>query len=194
MSLQDVIHLSRLSGTSSNGALPTSYENLWEDPGHKESDISPEISKPSNDDTTTGFYGLSIWIKSPSDVDMWVSTPPSSGKSSGFIVLKWNISPISQHEEPQLSYTLTTDQQKMVDQSTWWNVDRILQQRDFTTAYIKWHRLYTSQQSLQDSQKRKISERFAVLAQREDDWDERGSKKPNQLILVHAERLINRIA
>lgn len=121
---------------------------------------------------------------------MWVSTPPSSGKSSGFIVLKWNISPISQHEEPQLSYTLTTDQQKMVDQSTWWNVDRILQQRDFTTAYIKWHRLYTSQQTLQDSQKREISERFAVLSQREDDWDERGSKKPTQPILVYAERLI----
>ena len=66
----------------------------------------------------------------------------------------------------------------------WRNLNRILQQRVFTTAYIKWHRLYTSQQTLQDSQKRKISERFAVLAQREDDWDERGSKKPNQLILV----------
>ena len=32
-----------------------------------------------------------------------------------------------------------------------------------------------------------------MLAQREDDWDERGSKKPNQLILVHAESLINEL-
>ena len=29
-----------------------------------------------------------------------------------------------------------------------------------------------------------------MLSQREDDWDERGSKKPTQPILVYAERLI----
>ena len=38
------------------------------------------------------------------------------------------------------------------------NLSRILQQRDFTTAHIKWHR-----ETLKDSQKRKISERFAFF-------------------------------
>ena len=105
----------------------------------------------------------------------------------------WNIFPIAQHEESQLSYTVTTDQEKIVDPTVWWNVNRIFQQRDFTTAYINWYRLYASQETLQDSQKRKISERFAVLAQREDDWDERGSKKPTQPILVHAKYLIEEL-
>ena len=73
-----------------------------------------------------------------------------------------NISPISQHEEPELLYTVTTDQEKIVDPATWRNVNPTLQQRNFTIAYIR-RRLYASQQTLQDSQKRKISERFAVF-------------------------------
>ena len=45
----------------------------------------------------------------------------------------------------------------------WRNLSRILQQRDFTTAHIKWHRPYASPETLKASQKRKISERFAVF-------------------------------
>lgn len=123
-----------------------------EDQSHKESNFPLETSKLSNDDITTGSYGSFTWINTPSDADMWVSTPSGSGKNN-----------------------------------------RILHQKDFTTAYINWYRLYASQQTLQNSQKRKISERFAVLAKREDDWDERGSKKPTELILVYAERLIKEL-
>ena len=153
-----------------------------EDQSHKESNFSLETTKLSNDDPTTGSYGPSTWINAPSDIDMWVSTPSGSGKSIGFFTpsklsnladtiyvdrtalpIMWqNISPISQHEDPQLLYAITTDQEEIIDQTTRRNVNRILQQRDFTTAYI-WHRPYASQQTLQDSQKRKISERFAVF-------------------------------
>ena len=54
-----------------------------------------------------------------------------------------NISPSSQHEEPELLYAITTDQEEIIDQTTRRSVNRILQQRDFTTAYI-WHRPYAS--------------------------------------------------
>ena len=79
------------------------------------------------------------------------------------LTARWNISPISRHEDPELSYTVTTEQQKIVDTTMWRNLSRILQQRDFTTAHIEWHRPYASPETLKDSQKRKISERFAVF-------------------------------
>ena len=40
---------------------------------------------------------------------------------------------------------------------------------------------------------RKISERFDVLTQREDNWDEYDSKKPTKLTLVRAENLIGKL-
>jgi hypothetical protein len=40
---------------------------------------------------------------------------------------------------------------------------------------------------------RKISERFDVLTQREDNWDEYDSKKPTKLTLVRAENLIGEL-
>ncbi len=44
--------------------------------------------------------------------------------------------------------------------------------------------------TLLSHQKRKLSERFDVLAQREDNWDGYDSKKPTELTLVHAKSLI----
>ena len=172
-----------------------------EDQTYKETHISPEISKPSNDGPTVGFYSHSTWVKPPSNVDIWVSPSPSSGESSGFFKLLklpdlndtvialdtekfirvariirsfyvdraplptvWqNISTISQHEEPQPSYTVTIDEEKIVDPTTWPNVNRISRHRDFTTTDINWPRLYTAQETFQNSQKRKISERIAVF-------------------------------
>ena len=40
---------------------------------------------------------------------------------------------------------------------------------------------------------RKISERFDVLTQRKDNWDEYDSKKPTKLTLVRAENLIGEL-
>ncbi len=45
----------------------------------------------------------------------------------------------------------------------------------------------------QDTQRRKISERFDVLAQREDNWDGYESKKPSQSTLNHAKFLIEEL-
>ena len=45
----------------------------------------------------------------------------------------------------------------------------------------------------QDTQRRKISERFDVLAQRKDNWDGYESKKPSQSTLNHAKFLIEEL-
>ena len=51
----------------------------------------------------------------------------------------------------------------------WRNLNRILQQRVFTTAYIKWHRLYTSLETLKDSHfVDSIISKFDTLYQYED--------------------------
>ena len=44
-----------------------------------------------------------------------------------------------------------------------------------------------------EKQKREISERFDVIAQREDNWDGYGSKKPTELTLDHAKRLMDEL-
>ena len=44
-----------------------------------------------------------------------------------------------------------------------------------------------------DTERRKISERFEVLAERENNWDGYDSKKPTKLTLVRAENLIGKL-
>ncbi len=183
-----------------------------EDQSHKESHISAEISKLSKDDTSTGLGGrggLSSYIKISSDVDMWWSTYPSYEDSSDlrnisnlsnlddiitnfnkpkFIWLSrtilsfytdmptqssvwWNTSPIFQHEEPGHSYIAKTDLQKIIDE-----------------LY-----LYTYQETEQDLQRRKVLERLAVIAQREDNWDGYDSKKPTELTINRATHFIQEL-
>ena len=200
----------------------------WEDQSRKDSDISSEISKLSNDDTTTGldgWYGLSSYIKNLSDVDMWWSTYPSYEDSSDlpnisklsnfdgtiinlnrqkFIWLSraipsfytdmptlssmwWNTSPIFQYEEPGRSYIAKTNLQKIVYIVGEHNTDPILQQINF----VDWSYLY--QETEQDSQKRKVLERLAVIAQREDNWDGYDSKKPTELTINRATHFIQEL-
>ncbi len=42
-----------------------------------------------------------------------------------------------------------------------------------------------------EKQKREISEQFDILAQRENNWDGRGSQKPTDLTLVHAKGVMS---
>ena len=42
-----------------------------------------------------------------------------------------------------------------------------------------------------EKQKLEISEQFDILAQREYNWDGRGSQKPTQLTLIHAKKIID---
>ncbi len=50
------------------------------------------------------------------------------------------------------------------------------------------HNLY--KEIIPDTERRKISERFEVLAQRENNWDSYDSKKPTALILKRAQDII----
>ena len=149
--------------------------NPWEELSHKKFEIFGEISKPSNNDTTTGLdgsYGLSSYIRNPSDADMC-----------------WSIYPISQHEEPGRSYIAKTNLQKIVDIIREYRTNPILQQINFTG----WSYIYICQETAQDSQKREIFERLAVIAQREDNWDGYDSKKPTKLAINRAERFIKEL-
>ena len=149
---------------SSSGVLPTSYGKSWEDQSHKGTydDMATRL---------TGSYGLSIYRSNPSDVAMWFNRQKSVRLSRGIRLfyagtptwsgVRWNTSPISQYEDPEFSYTVTTDQEKIIDQTTRWNVNRTLQQRDFTTAYI-WHHPYASRLDLLNASNSENHETFFV--------------------------------
>lgn len=55
------------------------------------------------------------------------------------------------------------------------------------------HRHDFNKEIFRDTERGKISERFEVLAQREDNWDGYESKKPTQLTLEHAKLLIEEL-
>lgn len=61
---------------------------------------------------------------------------------------------------------------------------------EFKTV-INVYRGPTYQETIEASRKRIIAERFAVLAQREDNWDGYDSKKPTEQILTHARAVID---
>ena len=144
---------------------------------------------------------------------------PDSEKSTRYVDIASLLA--IQPKESQLSSTVTTDVQRISDATLWRNLSHILQQRDLKTTYT-WYPSYDvyqetidvqrisdatlwrnlshilqqrdlTQETVQDSQKRKVSERFAVLAQRENNWDGYGSKKPTELTLSHAENLIEEL-
>ncbi len=198
-----------------------------EDQSHKESHISPEISKPSSKNLTTWIKdksGLFTYVKGPSGVDMWPSIHPSHEDSSNlplklsnlddtiasfnrqkFIWLSraiqsfytdmstqpsvcWSTSPIFQHEESGWLYIVKTDSQKDDEIIRWYGTNPILHQINFVEPF-----LYAYQETPQDSQKREILERFAMIAQREDNWDGYDSKKPTELTINRAERFIKEL-
>ncbi len=94
-------------------------------------------------------------------------------------ITTWSDSPgILQHIEPE---TANVDPTLGLDAAPVFHVRR------FTTANIELRDL------IQSWQKRKISERFEVLAQREDNWDGYESKSPTELTLDHARYVIEEL-
>jgi len=83
----------------------------------------------------------------------------------------WNTSSFFQHEAPGRSYIDKTDLHKLID------------------GFY----LYTYQKTAQYSQKHKLLERLAVIAQREDDWDGYDSKKPNESTINRAKHFIEEL-
>ena len=116
------------------------------------SDIDMWVSTPSGSGKSIGFFTASklsnlagTIIVLNSQKSIWEPCVVRSGyvDRTALPIMWQNISPISQHEDPQLLYAITTDQEEIIDQTTRRRVNRILQQGDFTTAYI-WHRPYAS--------------------------------------------------
>ena len=99
----------------------------------------------------------------------------------------WNISPIIGHEELATANIETSELYELVRITTWLDPSSDSPRRRFTSANTElkdfilfWHRC-------------KISKRFKVLAQREDNWDGYDSKKPTELTLSRAQHLIEEL-
>lgn len=70
----------------------------------------------------------------------------------------------------------------------------VIAPRSTTTANISWTSLSITQNWQREKLPailRKISDQFYALRQRQDNWDSRGSKKPNRLSLSYAEGIVN---
>ena len=74
-----------------------------------------------------------------------------------------------------------------IDTTLWLDIAPVFHVRKFTTSNIELRDL------IQSWQKRKISDRFDVLAQREDNWDGYESKKPTQSTLDNAKFLVEEL-
>ena len=149
-------------------------------PSYEGSSKLPNISKLSNlDDTVTNFNRQKfIWL-SRAIPSFYTSMPTLSS-------VWWNTSPIFQYEEPGRSYIAKTNLQEIVHIISEHRTNPILQQINSTG----WSYLHAYQETEQDSQKRKVLERLAVIAQREDNWDGYDSKKPTELTIDRAEHFI----
>ena len=157
------------------------YGMPWEDQSYEDTDtllVRPELSEPVN--TTIGLDAQFNWLFDAMDIfhaDMITRMIP------------WkNTLRLLRRAEPIVSYIITTEPQKLVETSTWWDTTQTFWSDRFTTVNIEQEEFY--KQIIQYWQKREILDRFNVLAQREDNWDGYGSKKPNQLTLDHAKFLM----
>ena len=155
---------------------------MWWSPylSYEDSSDLPNISKLSNlDDTITNFNRPKfIWL-SQAIPSFYTSMPTLSS-------VWWNTSPISQYEEPGRSYIAKTNLQKIVHIIREYRTNPIFQRINSTG----WSYLHAYQETEKDSEKRKVLERLAVIAQREDNWDGYDSKKPTELTINRAEHFI----
>ena len=138
---------------------------------YENSNDLPNISNPASLNDPLSRAIRSLYADMPKQAYVW-----------------WNTSRISQHEEGRL-YIAKTNLEKIVDIIRKHCTNPFIQQTNFTG----WSYFYTYQETLQDSQKREILERLAMIAQREDNWDGYDSKKPTELTINRAERFIKEL-
>jgi hypothetical protein len=157
------------------------YGTPWEDQSYEDTNtllVRPELSELVN--TTTGLdaqFNLPFDAMDIFYADMTTRMTP------------WrNILRLLRQAEPIASYIITTEPQKLVETSTWWDTPQIFWSEGFTTVNIEQEEFY--KQIIQYWQRREILDRLDILAQREDNWDGYDSKKPTELTLVHAKHLI----
>ena len=171
-----------------SGASPTPYEKLWENLSHKEINIPLEALKltQSVDRTTqeTEFPGTRYWA----DFHQGQIVNPSRAEDN--IVFQETKLPQSVggtaqiKEDVRSPYSFYTSVTSLSDLS---DVDVVLAHVETGTAITDFTQLRKYQIR---KQKLEISEQFDILAQREDNWDGRGSPKPTDLTLVHAREVM----
>ncbi len=167
----------------------------------------PEPESPQLVDETTqieayllGSYSLCTSITQLSDVDVVVlGRETGTYYSKAFQRLIKNLSQtegnaiIPEPKSPQL-----VDEMAQIEdvpslflsyphRTSLSDVDAVLASAETGTAITGLTELRKSQA---EKQKSEISEQFDILAQRKDNWDERGSLKPTDLTLAHAKQIM----
>ena len=209
-----MIDLQKSPETFLSGALPRDYVKLWGPLPHKGFLAPSKKSKSSKDDPTTeSEYWQELFsytrdssdarraslgyeerrdFPNPSNFDRTIRLlkyhgflrAPNSIKLSDTHRLFYDAPttlPTYHLEEPEYLYAVG------VSVRTIQHYRRKNRQWDEINVY----RGPTYQETIEAPRKRIIAERFAVLAQREDNWDGYDSKKPTEQTLTHARAVID---
>ena len=181
-SSQSATYSSNMSETSSSGASPMLYEKPWENLSHKGINTLFGSSQLLHfvDPTTqrTEFPRIYYW----QDFQRQVENLSHAEASVIF----------PKPESPQL-VDETADIKEDIRGSYLFNSsmnqlsDVVLAHAETGTAITDFTRLRKDQIGKQNLE---ISEQFDTLAQREDNWDGRGSQKPTDLTLAHAKEVM----
>lgn len=172
MSLQYAIDSNNLTGIFSSGVSPITYEEQWKIP---HPDVPNTLVVPSESsgsvDITTRFetyFSLHSHVMSSFYTD---------------ITAGWDPLPIIRQDKLSV-----TELDKIINITESLEMWTILFWGRLTTSNTEQRNLYKTINRFR--QRQKISERFEVLAHREDNWDGYDSKKPTELILKRAQNLL----
>ena len=157
------------------------YVKPWKDQSYEDTNtlhVRPELYESVN--TTTGSdtqLGMSL-----DAVDIFYTDMTTR-------MTYWcNTLRLLRQAKPIAAYIIATEPHKPAEINAWMDTPRISCPERFTTVNIDKEDFY--KQITQYWQRCKILDQFTVLAQREDNWDGYGSKKPTQLTLYHAKHFL----
>ena len=214
MHFQDMIDLQKSPETFLSGALRINYAKSWEYPAHKgvyvpfEDDPTTESEYSQEPFSYTRYpfvprmgYRTSPSYEEPPDLpnryisqaSVFILEHTRSVRLSGRHRIFYNyvtILPTHLLEEPEHLYAVEAEPKNIFGSIIRQYRHRFLQWDEILTRGYIAH-FQTDQETIEDPRKRKIAERFAVLAQREDNWDGYDSKKPTEQILEHARTVID---
>lgn len=156
------------------------YARQWKSQVHENSDVLLATSKLDEPILITTQFDLNFRLQSNVMSPHYVET------------ISWlNALRIFQQEEPTAVSIEAIEPYKFVDITTSFGTLPISQWGRYTTANTEQEDFYKA--IIQSLHRRKISKRLAVIAQREDNWDGYGSKKPNELTINSAEHFIKEL-
>lgn len=164
-----------------SGALRINYAKSSEYPAHKGVYVPSKKSKLSKAEPTTeleSWLDLFLDTRDPFVPRRGYRTSPSYEEHPGF-----------QNSVKVSVFIVETDPKSVFCSFIWQDTHKNRQWDEILTRGYTTH-FQTDQETIEDPRKRKIAERFAVLAQREDNWDGYDSKKPTEQILEHAQAVI----